>query len=111
MGRAITTISDISVPHSPKTTFNVRVISGGTSVNSIPMEGVMDIDMRSESAVDLARVDVQVRKAIDDAVKAEIGRWPGAKSGLTVRISTIGIRPIGIQADDAPIVKTALAVD
>ena len=110
MGRAIATISDIQVPRSPKATFNVGVISGGTSVNSIPMEGVMDVDMRSESAEELAKLDVQVRKAIDDAVKTELARWPGSKAGLTVRLDTIGIRPVGIQADDAPIVKTALAV-
>ncbi|MDQ8153362.1 MAG: M20/M25/M40 family metallo-hydrolase [Gemmatimonadota bacterium] len=110
MGRAIATISEIQVPKSPKATFNVGIVSGGTSVNSIAMEGIMDIDMRSESAEELAKVDVQVRKAIDDAVKAELARWPASKAGLSVRIDTIGIRPVGIQADDAPIVKTAIAV-
>ena len=74
MGRAIAAISDIQVPRSPKTTFNVGIVSGGTSVNSIPMEGVMDVDMRSESAEELAKVDVQVRKAIENAVAAELAR-------------------------------------
>jgi len=109
MGRAIATISDITVPLSPKTTFNVGVITGGTSVNSIAMEGVMDVDMRSESAEELAKVDVQVRKAIADAVAAEKARWPGSSKSLTVRIDTIGIRPTGAQSDSAPIVRAALA--
>jgi acetylornithine deacetylase/succinyl-diaminopimelate desuccinylase-like protein len=109
MGRAIATISDIKVPRSPKTTFNVGVVSGGTSVNSIAMEGVMDVDMRSESAEELAKVDVQVRKAIDDAVAAELARWPGSTKGLKVRVDTIGIRPTGAQADSALIVRTAVA--
>jgi tripeptide aminopeptidase len=109
MGRAIAAISDIQVPRSPKTTFNVGVLTGGTSVNSIAMEAVMDVDMRSESAEELAKVDVKVRKAIDDAVNAEKARWPGSSKGLTVRIDTIGLRPTGSQSDSAPIVRAALA--
>src|SRR3954469_909136 len=50
LGRAIARIGDITVPTTPRTTFNVGVISGGTSVNSIPFEGIAQIDMRSESA-------------------------------------------------------------
>ncbi|MFA6166788.1 MAG: M20/M25/M40 family metallo-hydrolase [Gemmatimonadaceae bacterium] len=108
MGRAIATISDIQVPRSPKATFNVGIVSGGTSVNSIAMEAVMDVDMRSESAEELAKLDVQVRKAISDAVAAEKARYPGSTKGLTVRMDTIGIRPTGAQSDDAPIVRAAL---
>jgi acetylornithine deacetylase/succinyl-diaminopimelate desuccinylase-like protein len=109
MGRAIATISDIQVPLSPKTTFNVGIISGGTSVNSIAMEGTMDVDMRSESAEELATVDAKIRKAIDDAVTAEKARWPASSKGLSVRIDTIGMRPTGAQSDSAPIVRAALA--
>lgn len=109
MGRAIASISEIKVPRSPKTTFNVGIVSGGTSVNSIAMEATMAVDMRSESAEELAKVDVQVRKAIDDAVAAELARWPGSTKGLKVRIDTIGIRPTGAQADSALIVRTAVA--
>jgi len=109
MGRAIAAIGDIKVPLSPKTTFNVGVISGGTSVNSIAMEAVMDVDMRSESADELAKVDVKIRKAIADAVAAEKARWPDSGMGLSVRIDTIGIRPTGAQSDSAPIVRAALA--
>lgn len=109
MGRAIATISDIQVPRSPKATFNVGIVSGGTSVNSIAMEAVMDVDMRSESAEELAKLDVQVRKAISDAVAAEKARYPGSSKGLTVRMDTIGIRPTGAQSDDAPIVRAALS--
>ena len=50
LGRAIAGISDIQVPANPKTTFNVGVIQGGTSVNSIAGEASMEVDMRSEDA-------------------------------------------------------------
>ena len=109
MGRAIAAIGDIQVPDSPRTTFNVGIVSGGTSVNSIAMEAVMDVDMRSESAEELAKVDAKVRQAIDDAVRAEKARWPTSSMGLTVRIDTIGIRPTGAQSDSSPLVRAALA--
>jgi acetylornithine deacetylase/succinyl-diaminopimelate desuccinylase-like protein len=111
LGRAIALISDIQVPATPKTTFNVGVISGGTSVNSIPFEGSMEIDMRSEDAKSLADVNGKVMHALRQALDAENTRWTGpraAKAKLTMTIDTIGIRPTGAQSDAAPIVQTAL---
>ena len=112
LGRAISAVSDIQVPSNPKTTFNVGIISGGTSVNSIPFEAAMEIDMRSEDAKSLATVDAAVMRALRRALAAENARWTGpraARSQLTMVIDTIGIRPTGGQADAAPIVQTALA--
>ena len=112
LGRAIAEISDIQVPTKPKVTFNVGVISGGTSVNSIPFEGSMQIDMRSENVAELAKIDVKVRAALKHALDAENARWTGqraAKAKLSLVIDTIGIRPTGGQADSAPIVQTAIA--
>ena len=112
LGRAIAGIADVQVPTTPKTTFNVGVIQGGTSVNSIAGEASMDVDMRSEDAKSLAAVDVQVQRILRDALTAENARWKGARAAgaqLTLHIDTIGIRPTGAQADDAPIIKTALA--
>jgi len=56
LGRAIARIAELQVPAQPKTTFNVGIIRGGTSVNSISMSATMDIDMRSESATALADI-------------------------------------------------------
>ena len=109
LGRAIAMISDLEVPGSPRTTFNVGIIEGGTSVNSISAEGIMEIDMRSVSVDELAKVDAQVRKALDSALVAEHARWPRSNVRLTLEIDTIGIRPAGGQPDDAPIVRASLA--
>ena len=112
LGRAIDGIADIKVPETPKTTFNVGVIQGGTSVNSIPFEASMEIDMRSEDAKSVAAVDVQVQRILRQALTAENARWTGARAAraqLTMTIDTIGIRPTGGQADSARIVQTALA--
>ena len=110
MGRAIANISDVQVPTMPKTTFNVGVVTGGTSVNSIAFEAAMDVDMRSESAESLDRVDASIHKAVADALAAENARWPKSPAKIAVRFDTIGIRPIPRtpQTDESPIVRTAV---
>ena len=112
LGRAIAAIADIQVPATPKTTFNVGVIKGGTSVNSIPFEASMDVDMRSEDPKSVAAVDDQVQRIVREALAAENARWKGPraeKAKLSLVIDTIGIRPTGAQADSARIVQTAIA--
>jgi tripeptide aminopeptidase len=107
LGRAMAAIADFQVPTSPKTTFNVGVIRGGTSVNSIPFDASMDVDLRSESATALATLDAQLQRALRQAVAAENGRWPKATDKLALVIDTVGIRPAGSQPDTVRIVRTA----
>ena len=111
IGRAIAGVSEIQVPATPKTTFNVGVISGGTSVNSIAFEATMEVDMRSEDAAALRAVDEKIHVALQHALDAENARWPGeraARAKLSMVIDTIGIRPTGGQSDTARIVQVAL---
>jgi acetylornithine deacetylase/succinyl-diaminopimelate desuccinylase-like protein len=108
LGRAMALISDIQVPSQPRTTFNVGVISGGTSVNSISATGVMDVDLRSESQASLDSLDRAFRSAVDRALQAENARWPRSSARLTVQIDTIGIRPAGSIPDTSRIVRTAV---
>lgn len=111
LGRAIAKVSEVQVPTTPKTTFNVGVIGGGTSVNSIAFEARMDIDMRSESAESLRELDATVRRALQEALDEENARWTGARAErarLTMEIDTIGIRPTGAQSDSARIVQVAV---
>ena len=109
LGRAVAAIADLQVPTDPKTTFSVSVLSGGTSVNSIPFEVAFEIDMRSEQPAALAELDGRVMRAIHAAVAAEKARWPRSSAELAVQIDTIGIRPAGAQPVSAPIVQVALA--
>jgi acetylornithine deacetylase/succinyl-diaminopimelate desuccinylase-like protein len=111
LGRAIAGISDIEVPTTPKTTFNVGVIGGGTSVNSISASATMEIDMRSESAQSLDAVDAKIRQILGAALTAENARWNGPRATearISLVIDTMGIRPTGAQSDTAHIVRTAL---
>ena len=110
MGRAIALISDVQVPASPKTTYTVGIVKGGTSVNSIAGDASMEVDMRSESLANLDSAEARIRRAIDAGVAAENRRWPNSPAKIAVKFDTIGIRPIGakLQTDDSPIVRTAL---
>jgi len=109
MGRAIAKIQELQVPKQPKTTFNVGRIGGGTSVNSIPFEGWMELDMRSSDPASLASVDANIQKAIDAAVVEENARW-GKPGVITVKKELVGDRPAGSTPENSPIVKDGLAV-
>ncbi len=106
LGRAVAKIDEIQVPANPKTTFNVGVIGGGTSVNSIPFEGWFDVDMRSTDAKSLTTTRDKILAAINEAAKEENERWKN-KGTITVDIQLVGDRPVGETPPESPIVMTA----
>jgi tripeptide aminopeptidase len=108
MGRAIAKIEEMQVPKQPKTTFNVGRVGGGTSVNSIPFEGWMEVDMRSSDPASLAAVDATFQKAVDVAVAEENQRWGAAKT-VTVVKELVGDRPAGSTPENSAIVRSGLA--
>jgi tripeptide aminopeptidase len=108
MGRAIAKIEEMQVPKQPKTTFNVGRVGGGTSVNSIPFEGWMEVDMRSSDPASLAAVDAAFQKAVDSAVVEENQRWSHPNQ-ITVTKELVGDRPAGSTPENSPIVRTGLA--
>ena len=110
LGRAIDKIANFKVPAQPKTTFTVGRIDGGKSVNSIARSAWMEVDLRSEDAARLARLESMLRAAVGSALDEENAFW-SSESKLSVEVRPIGVRPVGGQAPRAPIVETALAVD
>jgi len=109
MGRAIDKISDFEVPANPKTTFNVGRVGGGTSVNAIPFEAWMEVDMRSADVSSLKSLDDKFNAAVRSAVEEENRRWNN-RGKVSVSPELVGLRPAGQTPADSPIVKTALAV-
>jgi acetylornithine deacetylase/succinyl-diaminopimelate desuccinylase-like protein len=110
MGASIARFSDLQVPASPKTTFNVGVIRGGASVNAIPSEVSMDVDMRSESCAELRKVD-EAFLAIVKAAVADENRARSTREGrIQADPKVIGERPCGETKMDAPILQTTAAV-
>ncbi len=109
LGRAVAAIADFKVPATPRATFNVGRIGGGTSVNSIAYESWFEIDMRSSDAPALAALDASFQHAVDQAVADENARWSNGR--ITVAKDLVGDRPAGRTPDSAPIVRTAIAVN
>ena len=107
MGRAIAQIAEFQVPDEPKTTFNVGVIQGGTSVNTISGSASMLVDLRSDSEEELNRLDKELHKVIRQAVEEENARWDASKPQIKVQIEGRGVRPAGAQPKDCAIVKAA----
>ncbi len=107
MGRAIAQIAEFQVPNEPKTTFNVGVIQGGTSVNTISGSASMLVDLRSDSEEELNRLDKELHKVIKQAVEEENARWDASKPQIKVQIEGRGVRPAGAQPKDCAIVKAA----
>jgi len=110
MGRAIAKIDAIEVPTKPKTTFNVGRVGGGTSVNAIPFECWMEVDMRSADAASLKAVDDKFKAALQQAVDEENKRWNN-RGPVSVSAELVGLRPGGQTDESNAIVQTALAVN
>ena len=99
MAAAIARFSDLQVPSSPKTTFNVGVVTGGTSVNSIPSEVSMDVDMRSESCAELKKVDDAFLAIVKGSVADENRARSTREGGIQADPKVIGERPCGETSD------------
>ncbi len=102
LARGIVQFSRTPVPEDPRTTFNFGVISGGNSVNSIPTEADVKVDLRSEDEAELSRLESELRKAFADAVGEEMAA-ASEGSPLKLKISVIGVRPAGKLAEDSPL--------
>ncbi|HEX4275266.1 MAG TPA: M20/M25/M40 family metallo-hydrolase [Bryobacteraceae bacterium] len=109
MGRAIAKIDAFEVPLNPKTTFNVGRVGGGTSVNAIPFEAWMEVDMRSSDKGALEALNGQYKRAVEQAVDEENRRWKG-RGPVSVANEIVGYRPAGVTPADSAIVKTAVEV-
>jgi acetylornithine deacetylase/succinyl-diaminopimelate desuccinylase-like protein len=108
MGRAISRLASYPAPKEPRTTFNVGRIEGGRSVNAIPSEASMEVDLRSAAEAELQRLDAFFRRAMKDAVDEENAKRRVGDPLLKLKVDLIGERPTGETAADAPLVEIAI---
>src|SRR5882724_1283581 len=112
LARAIDSFSRANVPLSPKTSSNVGVIHGGTSVNSIPEFASMRVDIRSTSTDEIDRLERALRLALDQSMESERDSHRSSRpSPLTAEVVVIGDRPSGELRADARILRVLRAVD
>ncbi len=109
MGNAMRKFSQLEVPSDPKTTFNVGVVGGGTSVNSIPVETWMEVDMRSEDPDELDALAETFLGLMLDAVDEENAVRSTAEGELELEMEMIGDRPSGEISVESAIVQRAAA--
>lgn len=111
LGRAVRHFQDVAdtlTRSGPRTSYNVGRIGGGTSVNSIPFEAWMEVDMRSVSPASLSRIEEVFLDAMRRAL-AEENELRREGPALTVDLDKIGDRPSGEMDPETPLVQRALA--
>jgi tripeptide aminopeptidase len=111
MSRAVKHFQDVAdtlTRSGPRTSYNVGRIGGGTSVNAVPFEAWMEVDMRSVSPESLDRIEGVFLRAMDRAL-AEENALRREGPPLTVDKDRIGLRPSGELAATTPLVQRALA--
>src|SRR5229473_507197 len=100
------------VPASPRTTFNIGQIEGGTSVNSVPHEARLKVDIRSESEDELTRLESALRECIIAGVRDEMeSARDRSKGRLEWKVELLGSRPGGELAPDSPLLAALRAAD
>lgn len=113
LARAIDLFTHTSVPVSPKTTFNIGRIEGGTSVNAIPESATMKVDIRSAAAEQIERLERALHESLDHALMAEPRHAYGgrAHSGTTIDVAVIGDRPAARLSPNSRILTVVQTVD
>jgi len=94
-------LKNIMVPTEPRSSLNVGVIRGGTTVNTIAAEASLELDLRSESPRELSKMIKRVESLVKEA---------NTRGGEDVRVGAevIGDRPAGEITSEHPLVKTAI---
>jgi tripeptide aminopeptidase len=105
LGSAMAAISRITVP--PDTTYSVSLAGGGTSINAIPLEGWMQVDLRSASPDALDDLETRVRGIVAEAVRAENETRSTETGSIGAVFTQIGNRPAGRTDEASPIVAIA----
>jgi tripeptide aminopeptidase len=116
LGRGIARFVAVRVPESPRTSFNIGEIEGGTSVNSIPSRAAIKVDLRSESEPELSKLEGFLRESIQSGLDEEMAAardrgMGGGGNVLDLKISVLGVRPAGELPENSPLLAALLAAD
>jgi tripeptide aminopeptidase len=95
----VTQLAAIPLPRTPRTTLNVGVMTGGTSVNTLAAEASFELDLRSEDPSVLAGLVKTAEELISTA----------DRPGVRFEAEVIGQRPAGEMSAVHPLVKLAEA--
>ncbi|HKR96588.1 MAG TPA: M20/M25/M40 family metallo-hydrolase [Candidatus Angelobacter sp.] len=111
LSRALARFSEVRIPDSPRTTFNIGVISGGTSVNSIPESATARVDLRSASMEELQKLEDRLRECVAEAWSEAPLSYRAGEARVTLAIESIGDRPAANLPTEARILQLVRAAD
>ncbi len=114
LSRGINKFVRVRVAEEPRTSFNVGVIEGGTSVNAIPHRASIKVDLRSADEREIERLENALREAIQSGVEEEnaTARERGGRNGrLSVQFKVLGVRPGGELPADSPLLAAVRNAD
>jgi acetylornithine deacetylase/succinyl-diaminopimelate desuccinylase-like protein len=109
MAGVVLGLAQSEVPSKPRTTYCSSVFGGGTSINAIPNEVWVEIDLRSEGQAELDRLDTRLHALIEKAVAEENARGDTTQGRISAEAMRIGNRPAGHTDHEARIVQSAFA--
>lgn len=105
---AISHLNQIPLPDSPRSSLNIGVIQGGTTVNCIPFSAWMKVDIRSTSDDELERLS----RALQTAVQAGVEKAMQCGTGtLKAQILPLGVRPAAELSGNAHLLHVMQKVD
>jgi len=107
-GATAAKLATLPLPRTPRTTLSVCRIGGGISVNAIPADAWLEVDLRSSSADVLARCAADIHQAVRVAAHEENARRAPGTTPLSFTIDIIGDRPCGDMDDAHPLVCAAM---
>lgn len=99
LAKLIGQLTAMKLPTHPRTTMNVGRINGGTSINVIPAEAWMELDLRSEGRAELA----ELVEGVDDLIET------ANRPDVRVEANVIGERPAGEISVSHPLIRLAQA--
>ncbi|MBK6712803.1 MAG: M20/M25/M40 family metallo-hydrolase [Chloroflexi bacterium] len=102
LGHLISAIDKLPVPTSPRTTYNVGIIEGGTSINTIAQSAALQLDLRSEEPSALQQLVDSVTDIVQQTNQLR------RDEGIHVTMTAIGSRPPGQISRHTALVKTAV---
>ncbi|HXF38175.1 MAG TPA: M20/M25/M40 family metallo-hydrolase [Blastocatellia bacterium] len=108
LGRAIARFASYAAPLSPRTSYNVGVIEGGSSVNAIPQRASMVVDVRSVSNDEIEKLEAYLHRVVEIAVREENSQRAISGTSLSFEFQQVGDRPSGETPPESRLVRAAI---
>lgn len=108
LGRAIARFASYPAPLAPRTSYNVGIIEGGSSVNAIPERASMVVDIRSVSNDEIEKLEAYLRRVVEIAAREENSQRSMSGTSLTCEFEQVGDRPSGETPVGSRVVRAAI---